>query len=190
VQWLRDGLGIIGSSAEVETLAASVEDNGGVYFVPALSGLGAPYWDADARGLIIGLTRGTTRAHIARATLEGVALQVTDILKAMQADSGIEIPELRVDGGASSNKLLMQMQADLLGVPVVQSGTPESTVMGAAFLAGLGSGFWTGLEELEKTWTRGGSFEPKLGEAERATELGRWAEAVKRSRAWNEETER
>jgi glycerol kinase len=190
VQWLRDGLGMIGSSAEVETLAASVPDNGGVYFVPALSGLGAPYWDADARGLIVGLTRGTTRAHIARATLEGIALQVTDILKAMQADSGIEIPELRVDGGASSNKLLMQMQADLLGVPVVQSGTPESTVMGAAFLAGLGVGFWKSLEELETTWTRGGSFEPKITEAERATELGRWAEAVTRSRGWNAEVTR
>jgi glycerol kinase len=185
VQWLRDGLGIIGSSAEIEALAASVPDNGGVYFVPALSGLGAPYWDADARGLMVGLTRGTTRAHIARATLEGIALQVTDILTAMQADSGIEIPELRVDGGASGNKLLMQMQANLLGVPVVQSGTPESTVMGAAFLAGLGVGFWKSLEELETTWTRGANFEPQIGEAERAGELGRWVEAVKRSRGWS-----
>jgi glycerol kinase len=189
VQWLRDGLGIIGSSAEVESLAASVADNGGVYFVPALSGLGAPYWDADARGLIVGLTRGTTRAHIARATLEGIALQVTDILKAMEADSGIAIPELRVDGGASSNKLLMQMQADLLGVPVVQSSTPESTVMGAAFLAGLGCGVWS-MEALEKTWARGGSFAPAMPEAERAVQLGRWKEAVARSRGWNQEAAR
>jgi glycerol kinase len=189
VQWLRDGLGIIGSSAEVESLAASVADNGGVYFVPALSGLGAPYWDADARGLIVGLTRGTTRAHIARATLEGIALQVTDILKAMEADAGIAIPELRVDGGASSNKLLMQMQADLLGVPVVQSSTPESTVMGAAFLAGLGVGLWS-MEALEKTWARGGSFAPAMPEAERAVQLGRWKEAVARSRGWNQEAAR
>ncbi len=186
VQWLRDGLGMIGSSAEVEALAASVEDNGGVYFVPALSGLGAPYWDADARGLIIGLTRGTTRGHLARATLEGIALQVTEVLKAMQSDSGIEIPELRVDGGASANHLLMQMQADLLGVPVVQSGTPESTVMGAAYLAGLGSGFWSDTKELAAKWTKGKSFVPEIEDAERQTQLRRWKEAVARSRAWNQ----
>jgi glycerol kinase len=186
VQWLRDGLGIIGSSAEVEALAASVPDNGGVYFVPALSGMGAPYWDAHARGLIIGLTRGTTRAHIARATLEGIALQVTDILTAMQADSGITIPELRVDGGASENKLLMQLQADLLGVPVVQSSTPESTVMGAAFLAGLGSGFWKSLEELASRWTEGGSFKPSITDEARGEQLGRWKEAVSRSRHWDQ----
>jgi glycerol kinase len=187
VQWLRDGLGIIGSSAEVEPLAASVPDSGGVYFVPALSGLGAPYWDADARGLIVGLTRGTTRAHIARATLEGIALQVTDILTAMQADSGIAIPELRVDGGASANHLLMQMQADLLGTPVVRSGTPESTVMGAAFLAGLGSGFWNSVSELESLWTRGESFTPAISTTERNTQLTRWKEAVHRSQHWSTE---
>ena len=187
VQWLRDGLGIIGSSAEVEALAASVPDNGGVYFVPALSGLGAPYWDADARGLIIGLTRGTTRAHIARATLEGIALQVTDLLTAMQADSGITIHELRVDGGASANKLLMQMQADLLGVPVVQSSTPESTVMGAAFLAGLGSGYWTSLEDLASRWAKGETFAPSLSAASRQTHLARWQEAVARSRNWSKD---
>ena len=187
VQWLRDGLGIIGSSAEIEALAASVPDNGGVYFVPALSGLGAPYWDADARGLMIGLTRGTTRAHIARATLEGIALQVTDILAAMQADAGITIHELRVDGGASANKLLMQMQADLLGVPVVQSSTPESTVMGAVFLAGLGSGYWKSAEELESRWTRGESFMPSISEAERETQRARWKEAVRRSLNWSQD---
>lgn len=187
VQWLRDGLGIITSSAEVEALAASVAHNDGVYFVPALSGLGAPYWDADARGLIIGLTRGTTRAHIARAALEGVALQVTDLLTAMQADSGITIPELRVDGGASANRLLMQMQADLLGVPVVQSSTPESTVMGAAFLAGIGSGFWESAETLESGWSRGETFSPAMTEVERRTQLARWKEAVERSRHWNQD---
>jgi glycerol kinase len=187
VQWLRDGLGIISSSSEVEALAASVADNGGVYFVPALSGMGAPYWDAHARGLIIGLTRGTTRAHIARATLEGIALQVTDILTAMQADSGIKIPELRVDGGASENQLLMQIQADLLGVPVVQSSTPESTVMGAAFLAGLGSGFWKSLQELESRWTEGRSFRPSITDGERDAHLARWKEAVSRSRNWDQE---
>ncbi len=187
VQWLRDGLGIIGSSAEVEALAASVPDNGGVYFVPALSGMGAPYWDPNARGLIIGLTRGTTRAHIARATLEGIALQVTDILTAMQADSGIMIHELRVDGGASANHLLMQMQADLLGVPVVQSSTPESTVMGAAFLAGLGSGFWMSLDDLESRWEKGESFTPSITDEARQTQRMRWREAVERSRNWSQE---
>jgi glycerol kinase len=187
VQWLRDGLGIIGSSAEIEALASSVPDNGGVYFVPALSGMGAPYWDADARGLMIGLTRGTTRAHIARATLEGIALQVTDILAAMQADAEITIHELRVDGGASANKLLMQMQADLLGVPVVQSSTPESTVMGAVFLAGLGSGYWKSAEDLESRWTRGESFMPSISEAERETQRSRWKEAVRRSLNWSQD---
>ena len=187
VQWLRDGLGIIGSSAEVEALAASVPNNGGVYFVPALSGMGAPYWDANARGLIIGLTRGTTRAHIARATLEGIALQVTDILTAMQADSGITIPELRVDGGASANRLLMQMQADLLGVPVVQSSTPESTVMGAAFLAGLGSSYWKSVENLESRWKKGETFTPAISDSARQTQLARWTEAVARSRNWSED---
>jgi glycerol kinase len=185
VQWLRDGLGIIGSSAEVEALAASVSDSGGIYFVPALSGMGAPYWDANARGLIIGLTRATTRAHIARATLEGIALQVTDILAAMQADSGITIPELRVDGGASANRLLMQLQADVLGVPVVQSTTPESTVMGAAFLAGLGSGYWKSVEELESRWKKGESFTPSISDAARQAQLARWKKAVERSRNWN-----
>ena len=188
VQWLRDGLGIISTSAEVESLAASTPDTGGVYFVPALSGLGAPYWDADARGLIVGLTRGTTRAHIARATLEGIALQVTDILTAMQADSGIAIPELRVDGGASANHLLMQMQADLLGVPVVQSGTPESTVMGAAFLAGLASGFWPDIDSLAARWTKGTTFTPAISTAERQSKLTRWKTAVERSRSWAQDT--
>ena len=184
VQWLRDGLGIITSSAEVEALAASVPDNGGVYFVPALSGLGAPNWDPHARGLIAGLTRGTTRGHIARATLEGIALQVTDLLTAMQKDSGITIPELRVDGGASANALLMQMQADLLGVPVVRSSTPESTVLGAAFLAGLGSGYWASLGDLEERWKEGQRFLPSITPQARGAQLDRWHEAVRRSLGW------
>ncbi len=187
VQWLRDGLGIIGSSAEIEALASSVPDNGGVYFVPALSGLGAPYWDPHARGLIIGLTRGTTRAHLCRATLEGIALQVTDLLTAMQADSGITIPELRVDGGASQNDLLMQMQADLLGVPVVRSSTPESSVLGAAFLAGLGSGYWANLQELEARWSIGKTFHSSVSDAARKQQLEQWKEAVGRSRDWAKE---
>ncbi|MHB1698872.1 MAG: glycerol kinase GlpK [Acidobacteriaceae bacterium] len=186
VQWLRDGLGIIGSSAEVESLAASVPGNGGVYFVPALSGLGAPYWDPHARGTILGLTRGTTRGHIARATLEGIALQVTDILAAMEADSGIAIPELRVDGGASENALLMQMQADFLGVPVVRSASSESTALGAAFLAGIGCGYWRSIEELAERWVAGQSFKPSLGEPERQAQLARWKQAVDRSRHWAE----
>ncbi len=185
VQWLRDGLGMIGSAAEIEPLARSVADTAGVYFVPALSGLGAPFWDPHARGLIIGLTRGTTRAHLARAALEGIALQVTDILTAMQADSGIRLPELRVDGGASENDLLMQMQADLLGVPVVRSGTPESSVLGAAFLAGLGTGFWGSREELSGLWREGRRFQPEIGPEARDRQLLRWKDAVGRSRGWD-----
>jgi glycerol kinase len=189
VQWLRDGLGIISSAAEIESLAFSVPDTGGVYFVPALSGLGAPYWDPHARGLIIGITRGTTRAHIARATLEGIALQVTGLLTAMQADSGIPIPELRVDGGASQNDLLMQFQADLLGVPVVRSSTPESSVLGAAFLAGLGAGYWSSLDELSSRWSESRRFLPAITAASRNYQLNRWQQAVTRSRQWAEEDE-
>lgn len=187
VQWLRDGLRVIGAAPEIESLAASVPDTGDVYFVPALSGMGAPYWDANARGLIIGLTRGTNLGHLARAALEGIALQVTDILAAMQEDSGISIPELRVDGGASANRLLLQLQADLSNVRVVQSGTPESTAMGAAFLAGLGCGYWKSAGELEDRWTRGESFTPSITESARKLKLERWREAVGRSRHWNRE---
>ncbi len=185
VQWLRDGLGIVGSVAEIEPLARSVEDTGGVFFVPALSGLGAPFWDPHARGLIVGLTRGTTRAHLARAALEGIALQVTDILTAMQADAGMALPELRVDGGASENDLLMQMQADVLGVSVVRSGTPESSVLGAAFLAGLGTGFWGSREELEGMWRAGRRFEPEISAPVRDWRRLRWKDAVGRSRGWD-----
>ncbi len=187
IQWLRDGIGMIGTSMEVESLAASVSDNDGVYFVPALSGLGSPYWDPDARGLIIGITRGTTRGHIARAALEGIALQVTDLLSAMQADSGITISELMVDGGASSNRLLMQMQADLLNVPVVRSSAPEATVTGAAFLAGLAAGFWNNIGELESRWEKGETFVPSITAAARRTHITRWKEAVSRSRNWHQD---
>src|SRR5207247_2565139 len=148
VQWLRDGLGIIESSSEVEALAAQVADTGGVYLVPAFAGLGAPHWDPYARGLLAGITRGTTAAHIARAALEGIAFQVADVLDVMQKDSGIPIQELRVDGGASANNLLMQIQADLLGVPVVRPKVTETTALGAAYLAGLAAGFWKSRDDV------------------------------------------
>ncbi|MGC9198266.1 MAG: glycerol kinase GlpK [Acidobacteriaceae bacterium] len=199
VQWLRDGLGIISSSSEVEALASSVPDSGGVFFVPALSGMGAPYWDAGARGILAGLTRATTRAHIARATLEAIALQVTDVLAAMQADAQIVIPELRVDGGASANRLLMQMQADLLGVPVLRSAATESTALGAAFLAGLGCGLWSGAEEFDQLPALQAMqtphptpddpttkiFHPSITAAERTARLTRWREVVQRSLHWS-----
>ncbi len=142
IQWLRDALEIIEKSGDVEDLANSVEDNGGVYFVPAFAGLGAPHWNQDARGMIIGLTRGTGKAHIARAAMESIAFQVADLLDAMQADSGIELKELRVDGGATANESLLQFQADILGIPVVRCATSETTALGAAYLAGLAVGFW------------------------------------------------
>src|SRR2546429_427358 len=152
VQWLRDGLGIIKSSSEVEALAAQVEDTGGVYLVPAFAGLGAPHWDQYARGTIVGLTRGTTKAHLARAALEGIVLQVRDVLTAMQADAGIKLRELRVDGGASANDLLMQLQADMLNVPVVRPRVAETTALGAAYLAGLAVGFWKNQADIARQW--------------------------------------
>ena len=184
VQWLRDGLGIISSSAEVEKLAASVPDTGGVYLVPAFAGLGAPHWDAYARGTLVGITRGTTRAHIARAALESIALQVADILHAMQADSGIQLKELRVDGGASLNNLLMQMQTDLLGVPVVRPKVNETTALGAACLAGLATGFWKNLAEIAKHWKADQKFTPKLKATPRKAKTKTWQRALARSKAW------
>jgi glycerol kinase len=184
VQWLRDGLGIIQSSAEVETLAASVPDTGGVYLVPAFAGLGAPHWDAYARGTLVGLTRGTTRAHIARAALEAIALQVADILHAMQADSGIKLKELRVDGGASLNNLLMQMQADLLGVPVVRPKVNETTALGAACLAGLATGFWKNQTDIAKHWKSDQKFTPKLKPTLRTQKNATWQRALERAKAW------
>jgi glycerol kinase len=186
VQWLRDGLGIIQSSAEVEKLAASVPNNGGVYLVPAFAGLGAPHWDAYARGLIVGLTRGSTRAHIARAALEGIACQVHDVLAAMQADSGIRLRELRVDGGASLNQLLMQLQADLLGVPVVRPEVNETTALGAAALAGLATQFWKSTQDLAKHWKVAARYRSTMKKATRAGLLHGWEKALARSKDWHE----
>lgn len=181
VQFLRDQLGFIKTSREIEKLAAEVKDSGGVEFVPALTGLGAPHWDPHARGLICGLTRGTTRAHIARATLEAMALQNTQILLAMKSDLGEGIKSVRVDGGAAANSLLMQMQADYLGVDVVRPKMIETTSAGAAFLAGLGAGIFSNLEDIKKAWKVEKTFTPKLSEAEREARLARWTVAVRRT---------
>lgn len=184
VQWLRDGLGIIQSSADVEKLAATVPDNGGVYLVPAFAGLGAPHWDQYARGTITGITRGTTAAHFARAALESIAFQVADILDVMQADSGIQIKELRVDGGAAANDLLMQFQADLLGVPVVRPQVTETTALGAAYLAGLAVGFWKGTADVESNWQVDRRFDPAMDPARVAHQRDRWRQALDRARDW------
>jgi glycerol kinase len=186
VQWLRDGLGIIGSSAEVEALAARVPDSGGVVVVPAFAGLGAPHWDPYARGLIVGLTRGSSRAHIARAALEGIAFQVGDVLRAMERDAGIRLRELRADGGASLNNLLMQRQTDILGVPVVRPVVAETTALGAAYLAGLAVGFWKDVSEIAGQWRADRRFKPAMSSPERRRVTARWAEALERSRGWAE----
>lgn len=179
VQWLRDGLGIIRSSSEIEALAASVPDNGGVYFVPALTGMGAPYWDQDARGTICGLTRGATAAHIARAALEGIAFQTMDIVAAMEKDAGMKLAELKVDGGASRNNLLMQFQADVLGASVVRPKVTETTGMGAAYLAGLAVGFWSSTDEIRGQWQVDRSFSPSDRDVE-PLKAG-WADAISRT---------
>jgi glycerol kinase len=184
VQWLRDGLGIIRSSAEVEPLAASVPDTHGVYLVPAFAGLGAPHWDQYARGALVGLTRGTTRAHVARAALEGIALQVMDVLKAMEADAGIRLKELRVDGGASANNLLMQLQADVLNVPVVRPTVAETTALGAAYLAGLAVGFWRDQADIARHWQADRRFTPRMKPAARKTLAAGWSKALARARRW------
>jgi len=184
VQWLRDGLGIIRAAPESEALAAKVEDNGGVYLVPAFVGLGAPHWDAYARGTIVGLTRGSTAAHIARAALEGIAFQVTDVLTAMEADSGIKLAGLRADGGASANNLLMQFQADLLGVPVVRASNKETTAMGAAYLAGLAVDYFKSTDEIASNWGSDRTFEPKMGSDERQKLRASWSKALDRAKAW------
>jgi glycerol kinase len=186
VQWLRDGLQIINSAAEVESLAAQVNQTDDLYLVPAFTGLGAPYWDGHARGTMIGMTRGTSRSHIARAALESIALQTADVFQAMSIDSSIQLSELRVDGGASRNNLLMQMQADFLGVPVVRPETTETTALGAAFLAGLAVGLWRGEEELSAMWTVDRRFEPLLSDVKRNYKLRRWRGAVARARSWAE----
>ncbi|HJQ19467.1 MAG TPA: glycerol kinase GlpK [Gemmatimonadaceae bacterium] len=184
VQWLRDGLGFFPSSPQVERLAASVPDTGGVYLVPAFAGLGAPHWDQYARGTIVGLTRGTTKAHLARAALEAIALQTMDVLAAMQADAKIKLKELRVDGGASANDLLMQMQADLLNVPVVRPKVTETTALGAAYLAGLAVGFWKSQAEIAKQWQVDRRFTPAMKAADRKRIAGEWTRALERSKGW------
>lgn len=185
VQWLRDGIGIIGSSAEVEMLAKSVEDNGDVFFVPAFTGMGAPYWDQYARGLLIGISRGTNRGHIARAALEGIAFQTMDVLDVMNKDTGMEVKELRVDGGAVANNLLMQFQADILNIPVVRPMIAETTALGAAYLAGLATGYWDGIDELKEQWKPERQFTGSMNE-EMAEKLKiKWADAVKRAGSWS-----
>ena len=184
VQWLRDGLEFFTSSSEVEKLAASVLDSGDVYLVPAFTGLGAPYWDPNARGAMVGLTRGTTRAHIARAALESIAFQSAELLEAMQRDSGQQLSELRVDGGAAANDLLMQFQADLLGVPVARPKVLETTALGAAYLAGLTVNLWKSRDELATHWKAERRFEPHMAAADRQQRMARWREAVKRAQNW------
>ncbi len=181
VQWLRDGLGAIKSSSEVEELAANVPDTNGVYFVPAMTGLGAPWWDQYARGTIVGISRGTTTAHIARAALEGIAFQTMDITDAMSRDAGIPLKELKVDGGASRNNLLMQFQADILGTRVIRPQTVETTAMGAAYLAGLAVGYWSGVDEIRKQWQIDRIFEPSMEEDQMRIERAGWEDAVKRT---------
>jgi glycerol kinase len=188
VQWLRDGLGIIRHSYEIEALAGSVADTGDVYLVPAFAGLGAPQWDSAARGTIVGLTRGSTRAHIARAALESIAFQTADLIAAMQQDAAQPLSELRVDGGASRNDLLMQFQADLLGVPVLRPTNTETTAFGAAALAGLGIGFWQSQSELTSLWKLEKRFEPNMPREDAARRRNRWRQAVERSRAWAQAT--
>ncbi len=185
VQWLRDGLGIIGKSGDVEALARSVPDTGGVMFVPAFTGLGAPHWDPYASGTMLGIGRGTTQGHIARAALESIALQVTGVLRAMNNDTPASLAELRVDGGATANDMLMQFQADLLGVPVYRPACLETTAMGAAYLAGLAVGFWSSLDEIRREQEGGTRFEPKADRGAMDALYGRWQEAVERAKGWN-----
>ncbi len=189
VQWLRDGLGIIRESSEVEALAATVDSTEGVYLVPAFVGLGAPYWDPNARGLLIGLTRGTTAAHIARAAIESMAYQSADVLEAMQADASGVLRELRVDGGATVNNALLQFRADLLGVPVIRPQVQETTAFGAASLAGLAVGVWSTPEELNATRQIDRRFEPQIDAAERHRRQRQWKRAVDRSRDWEQDVD-
>jgi glycerol kinase len=181
VQWLRDGLEFFRDAPEIEALASSVPDTGGVYLVPAFAGLGAPHWDPHARGTIVGLTRGTTKAHIARAALEGIALQVMDVLKSMEADSGIKLKELRVDGGASANDLLMRLQADILNVPVVRPKVAETTALGAAYLAGLAVGYWKNQADIAQQWQTDKRFSPAMKAPARKRITQEWEKALKQA---------
>ncbi|MEE8418594.1 MAG: FGGY-family carbohydrate kinase, partial [Dehalococcoidales bacterium] len=182
VQWLRDGLGLIKEAAETEALARTVPDTGGVYFVPALTGLGAPYWDMYARGTITGLSRGTTREHLVRATLEAIAYQTRDVVEAMKAEAGLEIPLLRVDGGGTANAFLMQFQADILGIPIQKAAVPETTALGAACLAGLATGMWRDTAEISRRWSAAETYEPEMSADERETLYAGWKRAVERAR--------
>jgi glycerol kinase len=184
VQWLRDGLQIIDRAAETGPLAEQVADTDDVYFVPAFTGLGAPHWDPYARGTLVGLSRGTTRAHIARAAVEAMAFQTCDVVDVMTRDSGVKAQELRVDGGAAAMNLLCQFQADLLGVPVLRPKVAETTALGAGFLAGLGAGVWAGTQELADVWQLDRRFEPAMADDERTARMARWREAVQRSLHW------
>jgi len=184
VQWLRDGLKIIRTAPEIEALAASVPDNGGVYLVPAFAGLGAPHWDAYARGAIFGLTRGATDAHLARAALESICYQSAEVLRAMEADAGLKLAQLRVDGGATANNLLMQFQADLLGVPVVRPKVAETTALGAAYLAGLAVGYWRNPADVASNWQIDRRFEPSMSRDQAASLTSGWDKAVARSKGW------
>ena len=185
-QWLRDGLNFFKSAAEIEKLAASVPDNGGVYLVPAFAGLGAPHWDQHARGILCGLTRGATKAHIARAALEGIAYQVRDVLTAMEADAGVRLKELRVDGGASANNLLMQFQSDLLNVPVVRPRITETTALGAAYLAGLAVGYWKSQKDIATQWQQDKRFAPRMKPAARRQLFNGWNKALTRAKDWED----
>ncbi len=187
VQWLRDGLGIIQSSGDIEALASRVHDTGGVYLVPAFAGLGAPHWDPYARGLLGGITRGTTSAHIARAALEGIAFQVADVLRGMEADAGLKLKELRVDGGASMNNLLMQFQSDILGTKVARPKVSETTALGAAYLAGLAVGYWSSLKEIAVQWQSDRRFAPTMKPAARRLRMIGWKKALERSKRWEQD---
>jgi glycerol kinase len=186
VQWLRDQLGIISGAAETESLARQVEDNGGIYFVPAFSGLFAPYWRSDARGAIVGLSRYNTNAHLARATLESICYQSRDVAEAMQQDSGVQLDELKVDGGVTANDLCMQMQADILGVPVSRPVVAETTALGAAYAAGLATGFWSNTDELVANWNESKRWEPEWNAEQREAGYAGWKKAVQRTLDWVE----
>jgi glycerol kinase len=184
VQWLRDQLGLIKKASDIEELANTVEDNGGLYFVPALTGLGAPHWDQYARGIVVGITRGSTKGHFARATLEGIAFQAMDVLKSMEADSGIEIKELRVDGGAAANNLLLQFQSDTLQSPVIRPKQLETTALGAAYLAGLAVGYWKDLDELQSQWAKDRTFTPEKSPEAMAKTIRKWGKALEKAKSW------
>jgi glycerol kinase len=186
VQWLRDGLGIIARSGDVEELSRRVSDNGGVFLVPAFTGLGAPHWDAAARGAMFGLTRGTTSAHVARAAVESIAFQVADLLAAMEADAGLRLRELRVDGGATVNEDLLQFQSDLLRKPVVRPRTIETTALGAAYLAGLAVGYWRNRDEIAELWEADRTYRPKSPVGKMRELHHDWKRAVERTKAWAE----